>query len=385
VVVLTALLSALAAVPAALAGTRPACADTGSGARCFALVTTTPGGADASFAPSLVTLGTPPFKPADFHAAYSLPNAAPAGQVIGIVDAFDDPKAESDLGVYSSTYGLPACTTANGCFRKVNQRGGTTPPAADSGWALEISLDVDIAHAICPNCKILLVEADSNSFANLATAVNEAAALGATEISNSYGGGEFGGSFAAYDHKNIAITVSSGDGGFAAGTQFPASAPTVVAVGGTSLHLHADGTYSSESAWPGAGSGCSAFYAPEPWQANNLKWQDECPAGGRGVADVSAVADPATGASVYDSFNEPGFLQVGGTSLSSPLIAGVFALAGNAASVPYASKLPYKHKTSLHDVKTGSNGSCGGLRICTAKGGLDGPTGLGSPNGLGGF
>src|SRR5262249_47886328 len=156
------------------------------------------------------------------------------------VDAFDDPNAESDLGVYSSTFGLPPCTTVNGCFKKVNQNGGTTPPPSNVGWAEEISLDLDMAHGLCPNCKILLVEANDNSFTNLAKSVNRAATMGATEISNSYGGGEFGGSFSSYNHKNIAVTVSSGDGGFSAGTQFPASAPSVVAVGGTSLHVKAD-------------------------------------------------------------------------------------------------------------------------------------------------
>jgi subtilase family serine protease len=379
------LVAAAVGVPAAFAGERPACADTGTGAHCFALVTTTATGADAALAtPSIVTAG-PPFGPADFHAAYNLPATAPVAQTIAIVDAFDDPNAESDLAVFSSTFGLPPCTTANGCFKKVNQNGGSAPPPSNVGWALEISLDVDTAHGICPNCRILLVEANDNSFTNLAKAVNRAAVMGATEISNSYGGSEFGDSFSAYNHKNIAITVSSGDGGFSAGTQFPASAPSVIAVGGTSLHVHADGTYSSESAWSGAGSGCSAFYLPKSFQASNVQWQNECPGGGRGVADVSADADPSTGAYVYDTFGEPGWLQVGGTSLSAPLIAGVYALAGNAASAQYPAKLPYKHKGQLHDVTTGSNGSCGGGRICTAKTGLDGPTGLGTPRGLGGF
>jgi subtilase family serine protease len=183
----------------------------------------------------------------------------------------------------------------------------------------------------------------------------------------------------------VAVTVSSGDSGFAGGTQFPASAPTVVAVGGTTLHLNSNGSYANESVWKGAGSGCSSFYSPKPWQANLAQFPQECPTLKRGVADVSADADPATGAAVFDSFGEPGWLKVGGTSLSSPLVAGVFALAGNASSVPYAAQLPYSRSGQLHDILTGSNGACAGGRICTAKPGLDGPTGLGTPKGLGGF
>jgi subtilase family serine protease len=322
----------------------------------------------------------------DIHTAYDLPmiGAGPP-QTIAIVDAFDDPTVESDLAMFDAVFGIvPPCTIADGCLVKLNQHGMPGPyPPFDAGWALEISLDVQWAHATCQSCKIMLIEADSPTFANLAAAVNKAAMLGATEISNSYGGHEPGGSFKAYQHKHIAITVSTGDDGFAAGTQFPASAPSVIAVGGTTLHLDPASHYLSETAWSGAGSGCSAFYAPKKWMSPVASFVCSSK---RGIADVSADADPSTGVLVYDtSISPPGFYEVGGTSLSAPLIAGVYGLAGNAATVAFPSQLPYKHHGPLHDVTAGSNGTCGGSPICTAMPGWDGPTGLGSPMGPGAF
>jgi subtilase family serine protease len=301
---------------------------------------------------------------------------------VGIVDAYDDPNAESDLGVYRSQFGLAACTTANGCFRKVNQSGGTRYPRANGGWAQEISLDLDMVSAICPNCHILLVEASSNSLSNLGTAVNEAAALGATEISNSYGGGESSSDTSYdtsyYNHPGIAITASSGDNGY--GVEYPAASQYVTAVGGTTLTRASNSRGWSETAWSGTGSGCSA-YDPKP------SWQTDSGCSKRTVADVSAVADPNTGVSVYDSFSyqgQSGWLVFGGTSVASPIIASVYALASNAATVTYGS-YPYSHTSSLNDVTSGSNGSCGGSYLCTAGPGYDGPTGLGTPNGSGGF
>ena len=301
---------------------------------------------------------------------------------MGIVDAYDDPNAESDLGVYRSQFGLAACTTANGCFRKVNQSGGTRYPRANGGWAQEISLDLDMVSAICPNCHILLVEASSNSLSNLGTAVNEAAALGATEISNSYGGGESSSDTSYdtsyYNHPGIAITASSGDNGY--GVEYPAASQYVTAVGGTTLTRASNSRGWSETAWSGTGSGCSA-YDPKP------SWQTDSGCSKRTVADVSAVADPNTGVSVYDSFSyqgQSGWLVFGGTSVASPIIASVYALAGNAATVTYGS-YPYSHTSSLNDVTSGSNGSCGGSYLCTAGPGYDGPTGLGTPNSSGGF
>ncbi len=320
------------------------------------------------------------FNPSDLQSAYNLPSStAGSGQTVAIVDAYNDPNAESDLAVYRSEFGLPACTTANGCFKKVNQNGGTSYPSGNTGWAEEISLDLDMVSAICPNCHILLVEASSASFANLGTAVNTAVSLGANTVSNSYGGGESSGesSYASYyNHSGVVITASSGDGGY--GVEVPAAYNTVVAVGGTSLSRSSNTRGWSETAWSGAGSGCSAYISKPSWQTDS-----GCSR--RTVADVSAVADPNTGVSVYDTYgNVGGWLVFGGTSVSSPIIASVYALAGNASSVNAASSL-YSHTSDLYDVTSGSNGSCGGSYLCTATTGYDGPTGLGTPDGTGAF
>jgi subtilase family serine protease len=299
---------------------------------------------------------------------------------VAIVDAFDDPNAEADLGVYRAQFGIAACTTANGCFAKVNQNGVQgSYPRADSGWAQEISLDLDMVSAICPNCHILLVEATTNSFANLAASVNTAASLGANAISNSYGGGEFATEVndIAFNHPGIAITASSGDSGF--GAQYPAASPFVTSVGGTTLTQN--GSSFSETAWSGAGSGCSAFEPQQSWQAAVPAITAVC--GRRAIADVSAVADPATGVDVYDTYQASGWLVFGGTSVASPIIASVYALAGNAGTVNYGS-FSYSHTASLHDVTSGSNGNCGNV-LCNAASGWDGPTGNGTPNGTGGF
>ena len=315
------------------------------------------------------------YSASDLQRAYNLPSAtAGGGQTIAIVDAFDDPNAASDLATYRSQMGLPACGA--GCFTKVNQNGAAgSYPRRDAGWAEEISLDLDMASAICPSCHILLVEASSNSFTNLAAAENTAARLGATEISNSYGGSEFSSEGSStydgpFNHPGVAITVSSGDNGY--GVEFPAASQYVTAVGGTSLTTNADGSRASETAWSGAGSGCSAYIAKPSWQTDT-----GCSR--RTVADVSAVADPNTGVAVYDTFREPGWMVFGGTSVSAPITAGVYALAGNGAAITYGS-FPYSHTGSLNDVTSGSNGSCGGGYLCTARTGFDGPTGLGTPN-----
>jgi subtilase family serine protease len=339
----------------------------------------------------LATGGPTGYGPAQFHGAYNLPTSPPSAQTIAIVDAYDDPTAKSDLDVYNSTYGLPAfptCATAGqtACFQKVNQTGQASPlPRKDAGWALEIALDVDVAHAICQTCKILLVEANSNSFADLAASVNTAAALGATEISNSYGGGD-NSPIAGYDHPGVVITASSGDSGY--GVESPASFSTVVAVGGTTLRLGSGNTYSSESVWSGSGSGCSSLNVARSWQTSlGASWTATGCGSKRGIADVAADADPNTGASVYDTTRyqgRTGWYQVGGTSLSSPLIAAVYALAGGSGGVAYPASIPYAHTSSLHDVTTGSNGSCS-TTMCRGATGYDGPTGVGTPNGTGGF
>jgi subtilase family serine protease len=322
------------------------------------------------------------YGPAQFHTAYGLPTTAPTAQTIAIVDAYDDPNIEADLATYDAYYGLPPCTTANGCFRKVNQTGGTTPPVSNPGWALEIALDVETAHQICQNCKILLVEASSATLSNLGVAENEAVALGANVISNSWGASEY--IFEANDeahyfnHPGVMITASSGDDGY--GVEFPAASRYVTAVGGTTLSLNSDNTRNSEQAWSGSGSGCSA-YIPKP------SWQTDPSCSHRAVADVSADADPNTGAAVYDSVlyaGRSGWFQVGGTSLAAPLIAGAYALTGTASSATYGST-PYAHAGSLFDVTTGSNGGCTVAYLCASRVGYDGPTGLGTPIGLGAF
>jgi subtilase family serine protease len=318
------------------------------------------------------------YGPADLRSAYALTSSGSSAQTIAIVDAYDDPNAEADLGVYRAQFGLPACTTANGCFRKVNQSGGAKAPRANGGWAQEISLDLDMASAICPNCHILLVEASSASFTNLSAAVNTAASLGATVISNSYGGSEYSGEVSAqsaYNHPGIAITVSSGDGGY--GVEFPAASQYVIAVGGTSLKRASNTRGWTETVWNGAGSGCSAYIAKP-------SWQKDAGCARRTVADVSAIADPNTGVAVYDSYSyrgASGWMVFGGTSVAAPIIASVYALGGGG---PGTAQALYS-STSFFDVTSGSNGSCGGTYLCTGTAGYDGPTGLGTPNGIAAF
>ena len=326
-----------------------------------------------------VTNNTTPsgYGPAQLRAAYSLPStSAGAGQTVAIVDAYDDPNAENDMNVYRAQFGISPCTTANGCFQKVNQSGAAgNYPRGNASWGQEISLDLDMASAICPLCHIILVEANSNQNGDLAAAVDTAAALGAVAISNSYGSSESATSVSYdshYNHPGAAITVSSGDNGY--GVQSPASSGYVTAVGGTSLNTASNARGWTESAWSGAGAGCSA-YNTKP------SWQGDAGCAKRTVADVSAVADPNTGVSVYDSYghhNQTGWLVFGGTSVASPIIASVYALGGNASSVNYGS-YPYAHTGSLFDVTTGNDGTCG-TYLCTAVAGYDGPTGNGTPN-----
>jgi subtilase family serine protease len=346
-------------------------------ARCHAIAVTDVRGRPHAAA------GPQGYGASDLLSAYGLASAAASagsGRTIALIDAYDYPNAEADLAVYRSTYGLPPCTTANGCFRKVTQSGRTSRyPHANAGWSQEAALDLDMASAICPKCNLLLVEANSSSIADLGASVDTAAKLGAIAISNSYGASEF--SFETwyeghYNHPGIAVTVSSGDGGY--GVSFPASSRYVTAVGGTSL-VRAPTTARgwAESAWGGAGSGCSK-YIPKP------KWQTDASCARRSVADVAAVADPSTGVSVY--WTQPGqggWLVFGGTSVSSPIVAAVYALAGNVASI--GPSYPYANASSLFDVTDGANGTCGGSYLCSAGTGYDGPTGLGTPNGMGAF
>ena len=316
--------------------------------------------------------------PANLISAYKLP-ASSTTTTVAIVDAQDDPNAESDLGQYRTQFGLPACTTANGCFRKVNQNGAASPlPTPDTGWAGEISLDVDMVSAICPTCHILLVEANSASDADLYTAEDYAAAH-ANYVSNSWGGGEYSGQTtddSHFNHPGVAITVSSGDSGN--GAEYPATSRYVTAVGGTSLRTASNSRGWTETAWSGAGSGCSSFDAKATWQNVTTNCTR------RAEADVSAVADPNTGVAVYQTYGGTGWAVYGGTSASAPIIASVYALAGTPGASDYPASYPYAHPGNLFDVTSGSNGSCGSPQ-CTAGVGWDGPTGLGTPNGTAAF
>jgi hypothetical protein len=314
--------------------------------------------------------------PADLIDAYQLDASKGYGQTVAVVDAFDDPNAAADLAVYRSQYGLPPCTVANGCFSKVNQNGISNPlPAANTGWSAEISLDLDMVSAICPQCNILLVEANSAYFTDLGAGVDTAVRLGAKFVSNSYGGGE---SNAAdtdphYNHPGVAITASSGDGGY--GVAYPASSPYVTSVGGTALSRSAGGRGWTETAWSGAGSGCSA-YASQP--ASQLSVSTGCAK--RAVADVSAVASPNTGVAVYVTYGGGGWSVYGGTSASSPIIAATYALAGTPGAGDYPNSYPYRNSSSLYDVTSGTNGNCSVHVWCSAAAGWDGPTGLGTPD-----
>lgn len=359
---------------------QPACAASTAGparVRCFALV-------DTSVRQGAQVAGKPNgFGAGDLEKAYNLPTKKGAGQLVAIVDAYDDPTAEADMARYRRAYGLPACTTKNGCFRKLNQRGGNNLPPVDGGWAVEISLDLDMVSAACPKCSIVLLEGDNPTIDDLGTAVDTAARMHAAVVTNSYGLDEFGGMrayFDYYQHPRTAILASSGDYGFGP-AQFPAVVPGAVAVGGTSLYRIDNRRGWVEQAWGGAGSGCSAYVAKPAYQHDS-----HC--GMRTISDVSAVADPETGVAVYDSTPNPygippGWLVVGGTSASSPLLAGVIGLAGNGHT--FSTRHLYRHASSLYDAVGGSNGNCGGDYLCTGKRGYDAPTGLGTPNGIGAF
>ena len=347
-------------------------------ARCFAHQVTDARGnpINGKTSPNATPSG---YGPADLQAAYGLTGVTGTGTpTVAIVDAFAYPNAEADLAVYRQQYNLPACTTANGCLRIVGQTGGKPPSRVDTGWDQEQALDLDMASAACPNCHILLVQASSASFSNLWTGVDYAKSQpGVRAVSNSYGNTDSS-SYAQYDShyagNNQAITVSTGDNGY--GAQWPATAPGAVAVGGTSLVRSSNARGWSESAWNGAGSGCGLGHSKPSWQ-NGVT--DAC--GGRMEADISSNADPNTGVAVYGPVTrtQSGWGVWGGTSESSPFIAGLFALRNG--SINAASSI-YANKQLLNDVTTGSNGSCAVSYYCNAQTGYDGPTGLGTPNGI---
>lgn len=359
-------------------------------ASCFALKQTNniePG----HITPHAVTPNATPsgYGPSDIQSAYNLPSStAGSGTTVAIVDAYDDPNAESDLATYRQQYGLPSCTTANGCFTKLNQSGQQgSYPTGDTGWAGEISLDLDAVSAACPACKIMLVEANSASMSDLGTAVNTAVAKGAKYVSNSYGGSEDSSVTTSdssyYKHAGVFITASTGDSDY--GAEYPATSAYVTAVGGTSLSRNSGTSRGwSESVWEtssseGTGSGCSAYVAKPSFQTGVSTGCSK-----RAEADVSMDADPATGLAVYQTYGGSGWSVYGGTSLASPLLAATAALAGAAGNSTYGNDLSYSHTGDFNDVTSGSNGSCGTV-LCTAGPGWDGPSGNGTPNGVAGF
>jgi subtilase family serine protease len=327
--------------------------------------------------------------------AYKLRNLSSAsgvGETVAVVDAYDDPNAEADLAFYRSANNLPACTSLNGCFEKANQEGVTgDPPVGDMGWGGEISLDLDMVSAVCPNCHITLVEANSNSIGDLLSSVAEAVSLGANVVSDSWGVGEFDGETGYdgdLDFPGVPITFSSGDGAYSGGVQYPSASPYVTSVGGTMLTPTDTGRRWNETAWvtkpekgkqpvQGSGSGCSAW-EPKP------TWQTDSGCSMRMTADVSAVAADVLSYDTYQT-GGGGWYYSFGTSVSSPIVASIYALAGNALSVSSPASIPYAAPSAFYDITSGSEGKCTPKYFCKAEVGYDGPTGLGSPDGDAGF
>jgi subtilase family serine protease len=329
------------------------------------------------YGPTTPAQQVPGLHPADLQAAYHLPSAlAGSGQTIAIVITNSDPNAESDLAVYRSTFGLPPCSSASGCFRVIASKDASV----DVDWAREASVDLDMASAVCPNCKLMLYQAKDAKAGNLATAVSAAVAAGATVVSNSYAVAEVSSeNNAMWAHPGVPIVAAAGDQGFG-GVKWPAASTNVIAVGATTLVRNSTTARGwTETAWSGTGSGCSAIAAKPAWQTDS-----GCTM--RMVADVAAVGDPATPVAVYDSYQDNGWVEMGGTSVATPIVAGAYALAGNAAqlSLNGASSL-YANPGALNAISAGSNGTCTPLYLCTAGDGYSGPVGVGSPNGIAAF
>jgi subtilase family serine protease len=349
-------------------------------ATCFAEVLVNP----SSVVPNSASPPAGALTPSQLQDAYKLTGLLSGGRTVAIVDAYGYPNLNRDLKIYRTQFGLPACTKASGCLKIMNQNGGTQLPAFNLGWAGEQALDVDAVSGTCPDCKIIVVQANSASLVDLGTAVNTAATkAGVVAISNSYGtsGDAPDSSYGIYyNHPGIAVTASTGDSGYQGGS-YPASSRYTTAVGGTSLVTAGNVRGWKETVWSGAGSGCSTYNAALPVQAT---FDTGCTM--RAMADVAAAADPSKGGlAVYFpiSSTTSTWAQVGGTSESAPIIASVYALSGHTNGYPSA--LPYGHPNALYDIKAGSNGSCPMTQWCNARVGWDGPTGVGTPHGKGAF
>ena len=333
---------------------------------------------------SLLTSAIAGFQPADLTEvyAYNTPAGAGSGQTIGIVVANDDPKADSDLAVYRSTFGLPACRQSTGCLRIVNGANASSAlPAPDQNWAQETSIDLDMASAMCPNCKLLLVEAPSADIEGLTAAMQTAIAQGATVVSNSYTTPEtaaVAADNAKWNHPGVPIVAGAGDSGYGVG--WPASSSYVTAVGGTTLLPILGDLVVLESAWSNTGSGCSKYIAKPSWQHDS-----GCKM--RTVVDTAAVANPAPGVAVYDTYfstaSLAGWNVYGGTSVATPIVAAEYALAGNGKTIGNASGV-YANSSKRNDIILGLNALCLNY-LCTSGVGYDGPTGLGVPNGPSAF
>lgn len=321
------------------------------------------------------------YQPADLDELYDVPASGGAGQTIGIVVAYSDPNADADLATYRSAFGLSPCRLSTGCLRIVAGNGSSTLPAGDQNWAQELSIDLDMASAICPNCKLLVSEASSNDIEALTQAMQTAIGDGATVVSNSYTTPETSAVAAdnpKWNHPGIPIVAGAGDSGYGVG--WPASSTYVTAVGGTSPLPILGGMAILESAWSGTGAGCSA-YIPKP------SWQHDTQCKMRTVNDVSAIANPVPGVAVYDTYfasaSNDGWNVFGGTSVATPIVAGLYALAGNGKSLAGASSI-YAGTSHLNDIVLGVDSLCLNY-LCTSGIGYDGPSGMGTPNGTGAF
>ncbi|MGH9747635.1 MAG: S53 family peptidase [Candidatus Acidiferrales bacterium] len=341
--------------------------------------------------PQATTSSPNGFTPSQIRHAYGFDQISSqgAGQIIGIVDAYDDPSAESDLGVFNQQYGLPACTSSNGCFRKIYS--GSKRPAGNANWSLEISLDIEWAHAIAPKATILLVEASSNSLSDLLAGVDAAVRNGASVVSMSWTVGEFKSEANQDNHfvsSGVTFFAASGDAG--TGATYPAASPDVVGVGGTALVLDVNGNYQSEIAWSGSGGGLSLYEREPMFQSllgipNNTR-------GYRGAPDVSYNANPGTGFAVYDSValgGAKGWFRVGGTSAGSPQWAALVAIANSMRVANRKARLSGANtqlyalsksspSANFHPVTIGTNGACG--TVCNAGAGYDYVTGIGTPS-----
>jgi subtilase family serine protease len=297
---------------------------------------------------------------------------------VAIVDAFDNPNVATDLAAYRTNFGLGAAN-----FTKYNQTGQTKNyPPGNIGWGVEIDLDVEMVSAVCPKCTIILIEANDNYTNNLYAAEQEAVTLGAHVVSNSWGGGGGSASGGAFNAAGVTYLASAGDSGY--GMQDPADYSTVVSVGGTEISKK--GSVYSEVTWPETGGGCSVVTKPS--------WQHDPKCSLRTGNDVAAVASQAA---MYDTYGYGGWLTVGGTSVASPMLGGVYGLAGNASThqsgKPFWTMSSKKRKKSLHHILTGGVIHCppslSGSYLCvagtTGYKTYAGPVGWGTPNGIGAF